>query len=160
MRFLVSFLAFSAFVAGCAAPEPYIIKSKVNHDEMQSYLVSSNSKLVGQAFLRTRGGDVKFGAGSIVYLYPAVAYSKEINSIPWYEKVQGRDPEWNKYVRSTVADGGGNFEFGDIGSGLYYVESRVTWEIPGKYGSSTQGGLVRRVINVSRNSITKVVLTE
>lgn len=159
MRFLIAFLLVVVLGAGCAVPEPYVIKSKVNHDALQNYLVSSNSKLVGQAFLKTRGGDVKFGAGSIVYLYPAVEYSNEINSIPWYEKVKGHDVGWNKYVRSTVADGHGNFEFDDIGSGLYYVESRVTWEIPGKYGPSTQGGLVRKVINVSKNSVNKIILT-
>ncbi len=96
MRFLVAFLSVIVLSAGCAAPEPYVIKSKVNHDALQNYLVSSNSKLVGQAFLKTRSGDVKFGAGSIVYLYPAVEYSNEINSIPWYEKVQGHDVGWNK----------------------------------------------------------------
>ncbi len=58
-----------------------------------------------------------------------------------------------------MADGNGNFEFDDIGSGLYYVDTRVTWEIPGKYGSSTQGGLVRKVVNVSKNSVNKIILT-
>ncbi len=160
MRKLVLILAVTAFVSGCAAPEPYFIKSKVDHNALQGYLVSSNSKLVGQAFLKTRGGDVKFGAGSTVYLYPAVEYSNEINNIPWFKDVKGRDPEWSKYVRSTMADGNGNFEFSDIGSGTYYVETRVTWEVPGQYGMSTQGGLVRKMVDISKNSVTKVILTQ
>jgi hypothetical protein len=162
MRYLTASLIFTATVSGCAAPEPYVMRSKLDHVSMQSYLQEGNTKVTGQAFLKTRGGDVKYGAGTTVSLYPAVEYASEVNNIPWYKSgnVTGRDSEWGKYIKNTTSDGNGSFEFNGVAQGNYYLETSVTWEVPGKYGSSTQGGIVRKLITVPKEGAVKVILTE
>jgi hypothetical protein len=149
-----------AVLVGCAAPEPYTMKSKLDHTSMQTYLQEGKAKVTGQAFLKTRGGDVKYGAGTTVSLYPDVEYATEYNNIPWFvNTVKGRDLEWSKYIKNTTSDGNGNFEFNGIPQGKYYLETSVTWEVPGRYGSETQGGIIRNSITVPNEGVIKIILT-
>jgi hypothetical protein len=57
-----------------------------NPAELARYSKTVTGKIVGQAFLKTLGGNVKYGAGDIVWLHPATALTTE-----WYTKhvVQG-----------------------------------------------------------------------
>ena len=81
--------------------------------EYQNLLQSGTATVKGQAFLKTRGGDVKVAAGNKVILNPVTSYSNE-----WYEKalIQGKnlveaEPRMWNYVMKTVADGSGRFMF-------------------------------------------------
>jgi hypothetical protein len=160
MRSFLILALSSVVISGCVTTEPYIIKSKLDPVEMSKFTAQSTTKITGQAFLKTRGGDVKFGAGADVFLYPSVSYSREINSAPQFSQIQGRDSEWGKYIKSTTADGHGNFEFNNISAGQYFIETNITWQVPGKYGSTTTGGLVRKTIDVPKDGTLKVILTE
>ena len=159
-----SFLAISLVLltAGCATPPPYVVKNNLDHNAMKIYAAEGSTKVIGQAFLKTRGGDIKFGAGELVTIYPDVPYINEINSLPWYrvKNAQGIDPKWASYVRKTTSDGGGNFEFSSIPKGSYIIETSVTWGVPTKYGMETQGGTLRTKVTVPESGQVKVIVTE
>lgn len=159
-----SFIAMSLVMmtAGCATPPPYVIINSLDHNAMKIYATEGSTKVIGQAFLKTRGGDVKFGAGELVFLYPDVPYIHEINSLSQYRlsRAQGIDPKWGSYVRKTTSDGGGNFEFSSISKGNYIIETSVTWEVPTKYGMETQGGTLRTKVTVPESGQVKVIVTE
>ena len=85
--------------------------------EFAAYDGAGNSTISGQAFLRTRGGEVRVGAGQQVQLYPVTSYTTQkvralmatdgdvaalLYSIPF-------EPRAEKYRKSTIADAAGNF---------------------------------------------------
>lgn len=115
----------------------------------------------GQAFLKTRGGDVKTAAGEEVLLNPVTSYSKQ-----WYNVsyLGGRaltepDPRYAQHIRKTVADGDGRFTFSNVPAGRYYVVARVVWEAPTGYGLAAQGGYVAKEISLEGGETVDVIVT-
>jgi hypothetical protein len=105
MRNLLFIILLSIFICSCALP---VSKRLVPFNEAQllPYTSAGNSKIVGQAFLKTQGGDVKYGAGNNVYIEPDTAYSsegleRELN----HEILEPVDERYKKYLKFTVADG-------------------------------------------------------
>ena len=118
----------------------------------------------GQAFLKTRGGDVKTAAGNQVLLNPVTSYSLE-----WYEKsylpnrgIENADPRLAAYVPTQIADGSGRFVFKNVPAGEYFVTTDVTWEAPTGYQGAlrTQGGVVSKRIKVSAGEEVEVIVTK
>lgn len=127
------FIAIAAFAAGCvtpprqlttpqatppqaASPEPTI---PFDESALQPFAGKGTSTITGQAFLKTAGGEVRYGAGNDVSLIPVTPYTTErVKAF-----VAARDPilagilaqfidlRLHKYTRKVVADGSGNFEF-------------------------------------------------
>ncbi|KLJ02849.1 hypothetical protein [Luteimonas sp. FCS-9] len=117
--------------------------------------------VTGQVFLRTRIGEVRYGAGSEVALNPVTSYSTF-----WYENsylvnraLSPADPRLPKYIITTQADGSGNFRFENVPAGAYYLTSQVVWEIPGPYVSSQQGGVISTRIEVPEGGEVRQMLT-
>ena len=118
--------------------------------------------VTGQVFLRTRIGEVRYGAGSEVMLNPVTSYSRF-----WYETgYQGSrnlappDIRQDKYIITTQADGNGNFRFENVPPGDYYLTSDVIWQVPiGNYMSSQQGGYISEPITVENGKEVKKMLT-
>lgn len=115
----------------------------------------------GQAFLKTRGGDVKTAAGNRVLLNPVTSYSLE-----WYvrayiqnQRIESPDPRIAAYVPIEIADGSGRFVFKNVPAGEYFVTTEVTWEAPTGYGLQTQGGLVSKRIKVNAGEEVEVIVT-
>jgi hypothetical protein len=48
-----------------------------NEDEYLPYAGDGDATITGQAFLKTRGGDVKYGAGNTIFMNPVTSYSTE-----------------------------------------------------------------------------------
>ena len=152
---------------GCVpARNPVTAISGISEAELTLYEGNGPCSVHGQAFLKTRGGDVKYGAGETVTLMPDIRLLNEIigiNSIPrQYAVLQPDiDRKWQALKRQTQADGEGKFEFNTIPCGAWFVESRVTWEvIQSQYSSSIQGGPVSSRVKVSpQNSPARVMLT-
>lgn len=111
----------------------------------------------GQAFSKTRGGDVKYGAGNEVVLSPASPYSTE-----WYTAtIQGEKIEPGplyKYQRRTIADGSGHFEFESLPPGDYYITTSVTWEVPSSYGLHTTGGPMGAKVTATAGKTINVIV--
>jgi len=65
-------------ISGCvtSAPRPHLVA--FDEVDFLPYAGTGTGKIIGQAFLKTRGGDVKYGAGNEVMLVPNTPYTSEI----------------------------------------------------------------------------------
>jgi len=148
-------------LSSCIAPRTYQMITPFDEKEFAPYTGDGNSTIQGQAFLKTRSGEVRYAAGNTVTLIPATSYSKEL----WQASLRGellsnKDPRWDNYVRKVIADGFGNFEFKNIPVGNYYIECPIFWEVPGQYGLQTTGAVVKKEINALPNQTLKLILTQ
>lgn len=167
-------LIFAILVSGCSStPVKYMVAKEPRVpwpvEEYAKIDDWSGANIVkGQAFLKTRGGDVKVAAGNEVYLNPVTSYSTQFVDAIIYKKhgvgvvlvPETPDPRIHDYVKTTVADSDGRFTFHDVKSGDYYLYSTVTWEAPVGYQGalSMQGGWVLQKVTVSENSRNNFIL--
>lgn len=108
--------------------------------------------LEGQAFLTTRGGDVKVGAGELVVADPLTTLARA-----WFRAegaLTGAEPPRDSLFlaarRVTQSDGEGRFRLRALPVGTYLVRSAVTWEAPTGYRGALQrqGGIVAAIVEV------------
>src|ERR1051326_3888294 len=121
-----------ALFGGCVTYRD--VAAPFDETEFAPYMKAGSAKIAGQAFLKTRGGDVKFGAGNTVYLVPAIPYTDEVMGLAERGFTPRKDPRMEQYVKTTVADGSGNFEFAHLPAGEYWVECGVFWTVANLYG--------------------------
>lgn len=154
----------AAAISGCAVtqPQPLVPRVPFPVAEYEALPKTGTGSVTGQAFLRTVGGDVKYGAGSDVYLQPVTAYTKQ-----WYEvnilggrQLENPDPRATLGQLSTQADGNGNFTFNNVPPGNYFLSSAVRWSAPSQYGLVPQGGVIVKIITVSDGKQTSQLLAQ
>lgn len=156
-----------ALIVGSAAKKkPVLAVSDISDSDLERYSGPGPCSIHGQAFLKTRGGDVRYGAGEVVTLMPDIPLLSEIIRINSTRDQYAVLPtevhsKWQQVKRQTQADGEGEFEFNGIPCGSWIVESQVTWEVvESRYSTSTQGGAVSRRVTVSpQDSPIRVMLT-
>ena len=157
---IVSALAMAMFIS-CV--QSYTIKTPFRHEDWKLALEVGNCRLEGQAFLKTRGGDVKTCAGEKVFLMPYNDYTAELDIAGkqgGYSEASNLDPNIKNYWKVTTCDADGNFEFDNLPVGQWLLFTEVVWEIPtGRYTSSVQGGDVTKIVQTIENSTQKVYLT-
>lgn len=151
------------FLASCSTvtkPQP---RMTFPEHEYQNLETTGSAVVKGQAFLKTRGGDVKVAAGNEVFLNPVTSYS-----IEWYEKmyIQRKplveaDPRLQKYLIKAVADGDGRFIFKNVPPGQYFVSTKITWETATGYRGAlqVQGGTVAKRIAVENGDEIEIIVT-
>ncbi len=129
--------------------------------EFSPYRGKGTSTIEGQAFLKTRSGDVKYGAGNAVQMVPVTTYTTEIltSLLSGKTLTPPPDPRYYAYRRETVADGSGNFEFRDVPAGSYYLSCAIVWEVPSGYGAMRSGGTAVGKVTVAHGERAKVVVT-
>jgi hypothetical protein len=145
-------------ISGCH--RPHKMSAPFDEREFLPYLGLGTSTIKGQAFLKTRGGEVKYGAGNPVWLVPVTSYTKELWEASLYNDVIGLDPRWKIYNRSVIADASGNFEFKNIPAGEYHISCSIFWEVFTKDGPVTTGAVVKKQRKVRPNETLRVMLTE
>lgn len=166
---------FALAVGGCATAGgssaslsvPPSMPEFTSADSLQylPYMAKGAAGVSGQAFLTTRGGDVKKGAGRIVTMDPATGYAAK-----WFrytgsgiDKIALAPPVRLFAVtrRTTTADADGKFSFTGLPPGIYMIRSSVTWEIPStnKY-ANMQGGTVYEVVLLNDGDTRTVVLNK
>lgn len=119
------------------------------------YAGVGTSNITGQAFSKTKGGDVKYPAGESIYLFPDNPYMTEALGKFYYFTLGGTNlSHLSPYVRSTQIDGGGNFTFTNIPSGSYILITTHTW-LAGEY---TTGGDIEGKVIVAPNQTAKVLV--
>jgi len=162
------FLALVAltFLVGCATTAPSAnTKTLFNNSDFDAYRAKGTGKVVGQAFLKTVGGDVKVAAGDKVSLTPATALIKEMRDM----RNHGIEPanftqdvlaKISDTFKNTIADAQGNFEFTDLPSGEYLLEVNIEWGVAGQYGVYNSGHLVCKYVTVTDGATAKVILTD
>ncbi len=152
-------LLIACFVSiSCAIP---LVERQAQfiESEYAPYAGEGLATICGQAFIQTRRGEFKYGAGNETYLNPVTSYSTE-----WYTEsvIGGRsltkaDPRALSYNRATRADGEGRFCFENIPSGDYYLACPVVWV----YGanSAETGGMAYAQVTVKDGETVNAVLT-
>lgn len=159
---LLAILAIAGTLAGCAQPPqpPYQRQAQFIESEYLSYAGKGTGRLSGQAFTKTRGGDVKFAAGNTIYLNPVTTYSKEwfANGIKANRNMSPPDERAREYRREAIADGNGNFEFSDLPAGDYYVATGIFWEVPSGQGLQRTGSNVGEKVTIKDGETTKAVV--
>lgn len=157
----------AAGVTACSGPpapvQPGPRKTAFVEAEYSPYAQPGTGVIEGQAFLRTRGGEVRYGAGGDVNLNPVTSYSSEW----WQRTVLGGqpltdpDPRAARYHRVVRADGEGRFRFDSLPPGSYYIAAEVAWEVPNypKIGKiSMTGGVVGDSIALRPGQTARAIL--
>jgi hypothetical protein len=154
---------FCAFIVlvGCAQTRPVKpISAKFDPAEYSPYQASGPGTIVGQGFLRQKGGGVVTCAGSKVLLVPATAFTREVVQI----FVTGWQPDMSNLtglraegaMRESMCDAQGNFRFESLAAKQWIVMTEVKWAI----GYEAQGGAIGREVSVTPEGVTQVLLTE
>jgi hypothetical protein len=158
-------------LVGCASRPSIETFVPIPFDESEYAALPQNGTGVvrGQVFAKTRGGDIKKGAGNSVVLMPATKYGDQRYAqqiIGGKLASQAEDSRYAKYTRSKTTDGDGRFEFADVPPGQYYIFSSIIWETVSSNEYSrrlglmdTQGGKVSRKIEVKDGAVTEAMLT-
>lgn len=145
------------FLAGCssAVVTPTAPSKK---EDISSYAHKGSASIHGQAFLKTKNGDVKSAAGNDIVLIPATPHSDEaVGFLDEGARVIAKiNPDWRTYSRITHADRSGYFEFSELPAGDYYLECGIYWQV----GNARTGSVVRKRVSLNKNQALKVVLSE
>lgn len=154
---------FLLIPVGCITPAQTVApRMPFPAEEYERLPKTGTATVRGQAFLTTRGGDVKTAAGNVAILTPVTSFSME-----WFNYarqgigVEYSHPRESQYVRQKVADGDGRFIFKEVPAGEYLVKTIVQWEIPsGRFTLSAQGGVVTGYIIVKEAQEVDVIINK
>jgi len=139
------------------------LQAKFDPAEYAAYDKPGTATLSGQAFLKTRGGTVKYGAGDWVMLIPATNYTKEIFEecvLKDQTLVGDLDERAVKYHRRVRGDGEGRFKFEDLPAGAYYVLCEIYWDYDaGSYTSRTGSTAYAEVSLKNGQRLENVIVT-
>jgi len=134
---------------------------------------TGSATVKGQVFMRTIVGDVKHGAGSTVTLNPVTSYSTAAYEVIGnfifdnsrfpvcpFPTLSEPDKRYVEYWCEQQADAEGKFEFVNVPTGEYFVNSSVVWLVPsGNYISYPQGGTITKRVTVKDNETVQIMLT-
>ena len=159
---MVSFVLLG--LSGCAPSPDAQTRSPFSEKDFEVILAEGSGRIYGRAFLTTLEGEVKVAAGNTVQLWPAPAFMKEVLSLQdrGYNVTNYTQAVVRKirpYMRESLGDAQGNFEFTDLPAGDYLLQVTITWEVHGQYGSSTASDHVRTIVPLGEAQALKVVLT-
>lgn len=153
----------ATLLASCAQQQP---RSNLSFNEFPaaeyaSLATTGTGSVSGQVFMKTRGGDVKVGAGNEVMLIPVTSHSRTL-FLAYQQNVapnNAPDPRAKPYTRRMIAGVDGDFEFNDVPPGDYYLAGSVNWEAPGRYAMSQQGGFIMMPVTVENGQNKRIMLT-
>ncbi|PVZ55504.1 hypothetical protein C9422_21020 [Pseudomonas sp. B1(2018)] len=150
-----------AVISGCATQPKPIARNSFPAAEYAALPQSGTGVVEGQVFLKTVGGDVKYGAGSEVILNPVTSYSEQWHDATYskHAPMEPSDSRQNQYIVTTQADGSGNFRFSGVPPGKYFITSSVYWQAPSQFGLTNQGGMITNRITVSDGQTVRSILT-
>ncbi|KAF2391548.1 hypothetical protein [Pseudomonas frederiksbergensis] len=158
-RTLCGLLIASSLLAGCTAPQK-VVEAPYSSTEYAVLKTEGTATVQGQIFMKTRGGDVKYGAGSTIFFAPVTSYNlTRFQAVQARQQLKEPDPRAQPYNRTTVADGSGNFSFENVAAGEYLIFGSVIWEAPSPYGLSTQGGMISMRFIVKEGEVKKIIMT-
>ena len=148
-------------IIGCATV-PAKMNATFNESDFIPYAQSGTANITGSVFLKTIGGDVKLGAGNEVMLSPITPYVRErLERVTIRrEKLEEPDQRWfQKYVRRTLADATGNFEFKNLPAGEYVIYCDIFWSYGAGTSMQTTGDTAFATVTVKSGETSKVVVT-
>lgn len=161
---LLVVLSCIALTACTPPPQTIIQRIPFPTEEYSRLATSGTATIKGQAFLKTRGGDVKTAAGNEVLLNPVTSYSQQ-----WYEVnylrqelISQADPQIWKHIKKKIADAEGRFTFEAVPPGDYFIATTVVWEAPTGYRGALipQGGMIVNKISINEGEALDIILTK
>lgn len=159
----VMLCAVVAILAGCAIPQQQTYEPlPFNAAEYEALPKTGTGVVRGQVFLKTRGGDVKKGAGATVILSPSTSLSEEAYQLAYLQNrrpARPFSPEIQKYWKRATADADGRFQFEGVAPGRYFVSSELVWEAPTQFGLAKQGGPIVVPVVVENDKAAQVMVT-
>lgn len=176
MRIRSALLVAALALGACAtipAMSPIALSETFSRDAIAWSLGEGENTIVGNAVLRTVGGDVKTCAGLGATLIAESPYSRArmeyiygAGQTGFMGPGQGRyftpdPPEYHSTIRETVCDAQGNFTFNDIPDGDYYATALISWGAVqgGRYAYiETQGGILMQKVSVRGGETKRIVL--
>lgn len=129
------------------------------------------NSVIGNAMLRTVGGDVKTCAGLPAQLVPQTPYGTERIARIYGSTIKGFIPiryarpmspakaGYSQIIRETVCDSEGRFKFTNLADGAYFLNALVVWGVPTRYFTRQEGGRMMLRVEVKGGEIKEVVLT-
>lgn len=166
MRKSLGVVLIAFLVLGCQPTQPtkpfYNAADAFNDDDFRWSKESGNGEISGQAFLKTRGGDVKTCAGNPVILIPNNRYTQESSraAMSGYYGGVTHHAYYYQYRRQAICDASGRFSFKDIPAGSWAVQALVNWEAPTGNGLVSQGGYLYKGINLRGGEKAEVIMTD
>jgi hypothetical protein len=146
------------FITSCA--DTTLRRAEFTEAAYLSYRAAGTASISGQAFLKTRGGEVRYAAGNIVILEPATAYSEEtVVALARGNAIQAENPKIREFQKNTLADAEGRFRFEKLPAGSYFVRTYVVWEYADRWGMHPTGGWVYSRATVKDGESTSVVVS-
>jgi hypothetical protein len=143
-------------LAACEAPVE-VRRTPFDPAEYARYASGGTAAIEGQAFLRTRDGQVRVGAGCTITINPVTSFSQE-----WWDRavVAGEvlapaPPEVMAASRTAIGDGDGRFRIEGLHAGDYFVVCPIYWE----YAYGQTGGIARTKVTVAEGQTAHVVVT-
>ena len=167
----IQLLLLTLLCAGCQMPTGPVVSivPRVPWPEQEYARLDKKGKnaVSGQAFMKTRGGDVKTCAGETVTLSPVTSYSAQFFNMEVLGKREAHqrlspdvDSRIHSYLKQTTADASGKFTFYDVPAGDYYLYTLVRWEAPTARGHSQQGGWLGQKVSVRDEERNDFILTK
>lgn len=144
-------------VAGCATAPPVAVSTPYDPAAHAHYAAAGSGSIKGQGFLRQQGGGVVTCAGSQVMLFPATPYFREAIGI--LRSGRGVLPltyAAQQLRKLATCDAQGNFQFGSVASGNWFVATEVKWTV----GYNPQGGALLAEISVSDHQETTILMSD
>lgn len=161
------FLAEGCATTGAFAPATPTVTGTINPTyppgspaDYAAFLRPGKGILDGQAFLTTRGGEVRLAAGRVVTLDPVTtlsrAWFRTVGSVAGRFEEAPADTLFLRARRTATVDAQGKFRFADLAPGMYYVRTIVSWEV----ANEIQGGLVADSVGVNDSRESSAILHE
>lgn len=163
MKRLILVTAAAFTIIGCAHQAPTRISPQYDPAEYTALQTTGSAVVKGQAFMVTKGGEVRKGAGQTITLRPATSFAERMMIYAGYKSVPGLTYDALKFDRTTTADADGKFEFKDVAAGSYFVAGNVSWSVfyRGTFGpiEEKQGGMIIKKIDVAQGGTIETMLT-
>jgi len=153
-----------------SGPKLAVLSVKFDPKEANYIFDKGTGTISGRAFIKASDGTTKTAAGSSATLLPATRYAEQrVNAIYGSAGVATRkvkfskgsdDPRYHVYTRTAAVGSDGNFTFGGLAAGDYFVTTGINWKTRDASGKSARRGiaLVKRVSVVNGETV-KVILT-
>lgn len=129
----------------CKNPEPIVAAPDywdVEAFRYENYQGQGTTSIMGQAFLRQRGGGIVTCAGSDVYAIPIGPYFEGVMD----PVTASLDERARVLVHHAMCDASGNFKFSKLPEARWRVVTAVVWDTAIRY-ENVQGGYLSKEVN-------------
>ncbi|MBK3332820.1 hypothetical protein GWK41_07035 [Persephonella atlantica] len=147
-----------------------LINEVFSPSDVSWFLKKGSNTIIGQAFIRTKSGDVITCAGYEVELIPYSKYAEKRMEYIYGNSTEGFVPikkfpynirffpeyrEYENFKKKSVCDAAGVFKFKNLPDGKYYIVSLVYWET-----YQPEGGFLMKKVSVKNGEIREVILSK